>query len=1170
MEKFNTNGGILPGRFLYKLFLVMRITLILIIATTLSTLATVSYSQSARVSLNLRNVALKDALRAIENQSEFFFIYNNELVDVTRTVNINVKDQQISNILNNLFAGQDIDIAVVDRKIVLAPNDIAAVVQQQRSVSGTVTDKNGLPLPGVTVVVKGTTNGTISDNNGRYSLSNVLPEASLVFSFVGMQTQEVVIGGQNIINLVMQEDIFGIEEVVAIGYGVQKKENLTGAVSVIKMENVLGNRPVTNVMNALQGSIPGLVITGNSSPDQQKNFNIRGVTSINGGGPLVLVDNVPAQIDLINPEDIETVTVLKDASSAAIYGARAAFGVILITTKKAARNEALKFTYNNNIGFSYSINQPNQAPALDMLSAYKDAQFLGGVYFANQNIDLWRQYITEYRQDPSKFDVTSNGIYIPTDNNPGKVRYYLHENDLYADMLDDYGFQHTHNLSAMGGSDKITYRVSMGYTSNQGILITDKDSYDRITVSSYVSSDLAGWLNQSFDIRYGKSNTSMPYAGNNGNIYGLRLANLNPQGEMDFNGEMLPINTPSNFILNSYPSLTVDENPRVFSRTSIKPFKGFETIFEYTYDKNLSDSKDYNAPFWFTSIQLNKNRSMATSQYWSSKSFTDYNSANLYATYTKSLKEVHNFKVMGGYSQESRYYESLSSNRKEMINEDMPSLTGATGETIATDAFREYSIRSGFYRVNYDYKGRYLLEANGRYDGSSKFPETNRFGFFPSFSLGWKVAEENFMNFSDEWLNDLKFRGSWGEIGNQAIAEYGFTPVMSSYLAPWIDKSISKQPTTLGAPAMIRTNFTWERVETTNIGVDLSAFGNRLQSTFDWYIRDTKGMLAPGMEFPAVVGSAAPLQNTADLRTKGWELAINYTDRVGKLEYNVGVNVFDSRTHVTKYNNEIGLFNTIGNVGNGRYREGMEIGEIWGYTSDGYYAVEDFQNTSSWQLKEGVPSIRGVQVRPGDIKFRNINDREGSINEIDGGINTVDNPGDQQIIGNTASRYQFGTNAGLRWKGFDFSIFFQGTARRDAWISDDLRWAFNSGQFGTIFDNQLDYWKPKDPVAGDWTPVNPNPEWHRIYGEKGNSGSNQRIQTKYLLDASYIRLKNITLSYTIPGNIVQKTGLSSSKVFMSAENVATWTKLPKGYDPERLSWQYPFYRTISFGVNLTL
>jgi TonB-linked SusC/RagA family outer membrane protein len=1170
MEKFNMNGRILRCRFLYKLFLIMRITLILIIATTLTTLATSGYSQSTRVSLNMRNVAVKDALRAIENQSEFYFIYNNELIDVNQKVSINVNEQQIGDILNTIFENQEVDIMVIDRKIVLAPSDIAIEARQQRSVSGTVTDISGSPLPGVTVAILGTSTGTITDANGSYTLRNISENTILIFSFVGMRPQQVTVGNQTNINIVLQEETFGIEEIVAIGYGVQRKENLTGAVSAVKMEKVLGDRPVINVMNALQGAIPGLVITGGSSPGQQKNFNIRGITSINGGGPLVLVDNVPAQIDLVNPEDIESVSVLKDASSAAIYGARAAFGVILITTKKAAKNEKLQFSYNNNIGFSYSINQPEQAPALDMLAAYKDAQFLGGKYFANQDIDLWMKYITDYRQDPSKFNVTGNGIYIPTENNPGNVRYYLHENDLYNNMFDPYGFQHTHNLSAMGGSDKITYRVSMGYTDNQGILITDQDSYNRVTVSSYVSSDLTSWLNQSFDVRFAKGTRSIPFAGNDGNIYGLRLANLNPEGEMDFNGEMLPINTPRNFILNSYPSVSVDENPRIFSRTSIKPLKGMETVIEYTYDKNINDSKEYNAPFWFTSVQLNKNRSSATSQYWNSKSSADFNSLNIYNTYIKTFKESHNFKIMGGFSQESRYYEQISTNRKEMINEDMPSLSGATGETIATDLFREYSIRSGFYRINYDYQGKYLLEANGRYDGSSKFPEENRFGFFPSFSAGWKIAEEKFMDWSDSWLNDFKIRGSWGEIGNQAIAEYGFTPIMSSYLAPWIDRSISKQPTTLGTPVMIRTNFTWERVETLNLGVDFSSFKNRLQSTFDWYQRDTKGMLAPGMEFPAVVGAAAPLQNTADLRTKGWELAVNWNDRIGKVEYTLGMNVFDSRTHVTKYNNEIGLFNTIGNVGNGRYREGMEIGEIWGYVSDGYYSVDDFENTSAWKLKEGVPSIRGVQVRPGDIKFKNINDREGSINEIDPGNNTLLNPGDQKIIGNTSSRYQFGTNAGVKWKGFDLSVFFHGTAKRDAWISDDLRWAFNSGQFGTLFDNQMDYWKPKDPANGDWSAVNPDAEWHRIYGEKNNSGSNQRIQTKYLLNASYIRLKNATISYTIPKEWIQKTGLTSSKIFMSAENVATWSKLPKGYDPERLSWQYPFYRTISFGVNLTL
>lgn len=1124
------------------------------------------------ISYNTKNTSIVNVFNQLSKITGYYFFYNEEVIKNVKNISINVKNTEIDKVLNELSRQTNLSFKIIDNTISVSKkgqiNTPSIVPQQKGGITGVVKDKNGEPIIGANVVVKGTSNGTITDLDGKFTLETSVGTI-LTVSYIGYHPKEFTCGAEGLNNITLLEDTQKLDEVVVVGYGVQKKANLTGAVSVVNMDKVLGDRPVTNVMSALQGTMPGLVISGGSKPGQSKTFNIRGTTSLNGGEPLVLVDNVPAQIDLINPEDIESVSILKDAASSAIYGARAAFGVILITTKKAKKGEKIQLNYTNNFGFQNSINRPQQAGALDMLQAYKDAGFLGGKYFASQDVDLWMKYITEYRQDPSKFDVTENGIYIPTENNPNNVRYYLHENDLYKNILDSYGFQQTHNVSAMGGGESISYRISLGYTNDQGILITDKDSYKRISASSYVSADITKWLNQSLDIRYAKGTKTMPFDGAESNIYALRLANLNPEGMMDYQGEMLPINTPKNYILYTDPMNTEDENPRFFSRTSIKPIKGLEVAFEYTFDKNIHNQKKYNSPFYYTSIQTNKSLTYPASQYWVNKESTDYNAINAYATYSLSLKDKHNFKAMTGYNQESRAWEALDVNRKDMINEDMPSISGSTGETVATDSFEDYTIRSGFFRLNYDYLGKYLVEVNGRYDGSSKFPKSNRFGFFPSFSLGWQLAQEKFMNWSDSWLDELKIRGSWGQIGNQAINPYAYTPIMDSFRPEWVVNGTL--PTSLKAPGLVRNNFTWETVETLDFGFDASLFNYRLQATFDWYQRDTKDMLAPGFEFPSVVGTSAPLQNTADLRTKGWEISISWRDKIGELGYNIGLNLYDSRTNVTKYRNEVGLFYDRNSAQTAkRYREGMEIGEIWGYESDGYYTVDDFVNTTSWALKEGVTSIKGVQVRPGDVKFKNIKDDAASINQIDNGDDTTNNPGDRKIIGNSTPHYQFGATAGLNWKGFDLSIILQGVGKCDAWISDDLRWAFNSGQFGTIFDNQLDFWKPKDPNNGDWTAINPNAQWHRIYGEKGNSGSNQRIQTKYLLDASYLRLKNITLGYSIPKSLISKISITNAKVFCSTENLATWTSLPKGYDPERLNWQYPFFRTISFGVNITL
>jgi len=1147
---------------LSKLLKIMRLTVFFVLLALMQTFAGSTYSQQTRITLKMDKVRVIDVLDKIEDKSEYYFLFNKNLIDVERDVSIDVDNQKVEDVLRNIFIGTNVIFKVADRQIVLTTAEIQYTSeQQQKSVSGKVTDSAGASLPGVSVVVKGTTTGIITDMDGKYSLPKVPENSILQFSFVGKKSQEILAGSQNVINVILEEESIGLEEVVAVGYGTQKKVNMTGAVSQVKMGEVLGDRPIINAVSALQGTIPGLMVSGASSPGQSKTFNIRGTTSLNGGSPLVLIDNVPGDMDMLNPEDIESVSVLKDAASSAIYGARAAYGVILISTKKGTKNQQFQLNYNNNFGFENSINRPEQASALDFLNSYKNAGFLSGNYFAGQNIDKWITYLTDYRKDPSQFNVTGDGIYVPTVNNPTNTRYYLSEKDLYANMLADYGFLQSHNVSVNGGTSNLSYRISLGYNDEQGPLITNKDSYSRITTGAYISADVTGWLNQSVDIRYANSTKSVPYEVSGG-LYGMRLCMLTPEGEMAAsNGKVLPMNTPKNMLLKSAAAITGAKNPRILSKTTVKPFKGLEAVLEYTFNNQTSDFKQYNAPYEYTSIQLDDSfTANNVSQYWNTKASTDYNALNIYATYTYDLKKDHHFKAMAGFNQEKSRYEELNVDRKNMINSDLPSFSSATGETKVTDKYSEYSVRGGFFRFNYDYKGKYLLEANGRYDGSSKFPTNSRYGFFPSVSLGWNAANENFMKWSSRWVDVLKLRASWGQIGNQAINPYAYMPSMSSYLAPWIQNGV--QPTSLYSPGLVSSSFTWEAVQTLDFGLDINMLNFRLQTSFDWYQRDTKDMLAPGMELPAVVGAPAPLQNVANLGTKGWELTVNWRDKIGKVGYEIGFNLFDSRSHVTKYNNASGLLNS--------YYEGQEIGEIWGYVTDGFYNVDDFSSTTTWKLKDGVTSIQGVNVKPGDVKFKNLNDGANSTNQIDAGSSTLRDPGDRKIIGNSAPRYQFGINGGLNYKGFGLNVFLQGVGKRDFWTSDDRRWAFNSSEFGTIFADQLDYWKPVDAANGNYTAVNPNAKYFRIYNQRENAGSNTRVQTKYLLDASYIRMKNISLSYVVPAALVKKVGLASLKVFSSVENPFTWTKLPNGYDPERLSWGYPFYQTTSFGLNITL
>ncbi|MDR1370891.1 MAG: TonB-dependent receptor [Dysgonamonadaceae bacterium] len=1041
-------------------------------------------------------------------------------------------------------------------------------VKQQEGITvvGTVSDIDG-PIIGVNISLKGTPIGTVTDLDGKYTIIVPDKESRLIFTYVGYNSQELIIGNRTTLDVVMK-GFLSLDEVVVVGYGVQKKENLTGAVSMVNMEKVLGDRPITSVGAALQGTTPGLVVTGNAIPGTSKSINIRGTTSINGGDPLVLIDNVPGSIDMLNPEDIESVSVLKDAASSAIYGARGAFGVILITTKKARKNTKFQLNYNNNFGFQKTINQVEQASIIETLETL-DHFSLDGKYFAQGQIFKdWIGYVKDYNADPSKYP--ANGIYVPEGQS---IYYYLKDNDIQNAVLDKYGFQQTHNVSASGGTDKLTYRISLGYTDQDGILVTNKDHYQRITMGTYLSADITSWLNQSVDVRYAESNRS--YIENaDGGIYYARFPRWHPDGDIVRNNApnepALPVNSPQNYVRLTDPTRYNTANPRIFSHTSIRPVKGLEVVFDYTYDRSDWDKKWFNSPVTMTTIQMGliSSSTPESGRYRNDKQKTTYSAINTYATYQLSLHELHNFKLMSGFAQEHYYRETLWAQRDGMMNLGMPSISGAIGTMNMGDQYRENAIRSGFFRFNYDYLGRYLLEANGRYDGSSKFPAKSRFAFFPSFSAGWQVAQESWMGWSKEWVDEFKLRASWGQIGNQNISEYAFIPDMTSIKSTWIQDG--QLPMTLGMPNMVSDSFTWETAETLDFGIDFRLLKGKLSGTYDWYRRDTRGMLMAGKEFPEVVGAVAPLQNAADLRTTGWEFAVTWRDQINNVGYSIGFNIFDARTQITKYANEAGLF------GSGIYREGMWLGEIWGYTTDGFYTIDDFEDgwqNGTWRLKEGVTTINGYNnLRPGDIKFKNLRDDpdNNSVNRIDEGHNTIDDPGDRSIIGNNTMRYQYGANFGINWKGFDLSAFFQGVGKRQNWLSGDLMFPLMNGRNGTMYSHQLDFWKPIDSENGNWNPVSPNPMYARLYGEAPNANSNNRQQTKFLSNTAYLRLKNVTLGYRIPSVIVRKISLTNVKLFFSAEDLYTWDHLPKGYDPERLNWGYPFHTTYSFGINITL
>lgn len=1045
------------------------------------------------------------------------------------------------------------------------------ITQQDGVCKGVVKDNQGETVIGASVVVKGSTNGTITGLDGDFTLDNVKRGDVIQISYIGYVSQEVVWQGTPL-NITLKEDSQTLEEVVVVGFGSQKKANLTGSVSQVKMDDVLGERPVTNVKNALQGSMPGLMVSGGTSPGEAKSFNIRGTVSINGMNPLVLIDNVEGDIDLLNPEDIESVTVLKDAASSAIYGARAAAGVILITTKKAKKGEKFNLNYNANFGFQTSINSPKQASLDEYLRAYQAAGFSETYYAGNGSVSKWREYLAGYKENPAAYPTVGDGIYIGEDGAP----YYLNDKDVYK-AFQETSFMQTHNLTANGGTEKLRYRLSAGLTKEDGPLIESKDTYMRKNISSFISADITDWLTQEADFRYTVADRSEPMGSGDG-IYCMNHISFYPSGMMPGSvntsvGKDLPLITPENQIRYNNPYLTDTDNTRIYLRTIMRPIKGLELVGEYTYDRK-NWQKSYYAKKWeYTTEQLGSNNSVTSDYLFKSEDHEDYNALNLYGTYNFSIKEDHMFKVMAGFNQERKQNSWISVQTHDMIAPSAPSFTSATGKIIPQNSYSDYAIRGAFYRINYNYKDRYLFEANGRYDGSSKFPKDDRFGFFPSFSVGWNIARESWMEKALDYVSDLKLRASWGQIGNQNIGNYGYYSTMqpvgnSNY---WLKDG--EFITYISTPGLVSNSFTWETVETLDIGFDASMFNSRLQVTFDWYQRTTRDMLIAGIQLPAVVGTSAPMRNAADMRTRGWEIAVNWRDQIGDWKYNVGFNLYDYKSKITKYsNNEDKLLSQ-------NYYEGKTLGEIWGYVSDGFYTIDDFDGPGTWQLKDGVASLDGYNPRPGDEKFVNLNDDRGT-NEINSGLNTVDSPGDQKVIGNSTPRYNFGVNLGVSYKGFSLSAILQGTAKRDVWIGGMSLFPFGGSAkaYYPVFYNNTDYWEPMGSCDGQytendreyWVAKNPDASLYRLYSNMQNHGSNQRASTKYLQNGAYMRLKNITLAYTFPKALISKVSLSALKVFVSAENLATISSLPKGYDPERLSWGYPFYRTLSFGLNVTL
>lgn len=1015
--------------------------------------------------------------------------------------------------------------------------------QQQKEVTGKVTDAINEPLPGVTIQVKGTTIGTISDQDGNYVIPNVAVDAVLVFSFVGMKSVEVNVGNRNVINVTLEEESYELGEVIAIGYGSQRKENLTGAVSNVG-SNVLENRPITNVGQGLQGEISNLNVSVSSgAPGQGTSFNIRGTTSLSGGSPLVLVNGVSMDINQINPNDIDNITVLKDGASAAIYGARAAFGVILITTKSGKTSTKPSITLTTNL----STNSPTFL--MDWFDSKQIVEWMDEAYLRTTGSpyydDIERNAILAHHSDPSQ----PSSIIHP--NNPNEWTNVANT-DWNSILMQKAYPMHQHSLSISGGTERITYYTSLSYLYQKGIVNKDlfDERYNRYNFLTDLDYKILDWISLGARVALNISDKKFPPNDSwfrNSFPEGSLPYQVNTYATMalkDPNGNWSHIGSIHNLAQMMSEGGYQSRNIADFWLTGtlrLTPIEGMSVNLDYTFNPYEQRYMHYVKQLPFYDVDGNINAYYGgsnPSRVIRTNSSNQYYAFNVFGDYEKTIDDAHNFKIMLGFNQENANFLNVSAERRNLIVEQIPYMSLAYGEKYTDDSESHYAIRGVFGRLNYVYKNKYLFEINGRYDGSSRFPKADRFAFFPSASAGWRIDQEQFFQSITNTFDMLKVRVSYSSLGNQIVSGYyPYIATMGTSEANYLINGA--KPMQVTAPGLVSPTLTWETVVQKNLGIDIAILNSRLSGNFDIYRRDTKNMLTAGVTLPSVLAVAEPQENAADLRTTGWDMNISWKDNVGQVKYGVSLILSDYKAVITKFDNPNGLFSD--------YYVGKDIGEIWGLVTGGIFQTdEEAQGYDATQ-------IAARQRQAGDLWHVDLN----GDGRITYGSSTLDDPGDRKIIGNSTPRYSFGFRSNVEWKGFDLQLFFQGVGKRDRWMSTQYWLNIYAAEWTPRPTIMLDYWSPDNRDAQYPRPI------------RTGTGDITAVQTRFLQNAAYIRLKQLTLGYTIPAKITQKINMNKIHLFLSGNNLWTGTKTVKIADPELGGPSaYPLYKTLSIGANI--
>ncbi|WP_437921219.1 SusC/RagA family TonB-linked outer membrane protein [Sphingobacterium sp. LRF_L2] len=1055
---------------------------------------------------------------------------------------------------------------------------VSQVYGQTVKFEGVVRNAQG-PLAGVTVSAEGTSVQALTDEQGHYSLS-ATGAKFLVFSFIGYTEQRINLAersvsqsGTNTIDVTLMESEGDLlDEVVVVGFGTQKKSNLTGSVAIVDAKQ-LENRPVRNATQALQGLAPGLNISQNSGTmDSDPSINVRGtgtISSFSSSAPLVLIDGSEGSLAALNPQDIESVSVLKDAGSSSIYGSRAAFGVILVTTKsgKAGRTSV---NYNN----SFRLNSPTLLPK--MMDSYTFAQYFNQ---ADINGNSSPQFSEEHLQRILDYQngVINSSIIVNPDNAERWADGYAHGNDnidWFATMYRDQAFAHEHNLSINGGTEKTTYYLSGNFMKQQGMMAFNTDHYGRYAVSAKINTKVSDIFTVGYNARLVREDYERPSS--------LTESFYNDLGRQGW--PTLPLYDPNGYLYSSpSPALSMRDGGNdnsvkdyVYQQLQLilEPIKGWRTFANLNY-RTMTQFRHWDSQRLYN-YDVNGNAYLYknTSNVYEFGYKENYYNINLYSEYDKYWGS-HHLKGMLGFQAESTAYRNLAVQRDGIIVSSQPVLdltsgTDPNGNVVSPAVSGEYQnwATAGFFgRLNYDYKDKYLLEVNMRYDGSSRFRSSDRWGLFPSVSAGWNLSKEDFFEDALPFVNMLKLRGSYGELGNQNTDNlYPTYLLMQTGMAngSWLLNGL--RPNTASSPALISTLLTWESINTLNAGVDFALLNNRLSGSFEVFQRKTLNMVGPAPQLPAVLGTDEPAANNTDLKTRGFEASIGWNDRTqGGFSYGAKFLISDYTTTITRYPNELGIISPADAADDDRtYIPNHKLGDIWGYTTVGIAKSQAEMDAHLASLPNGGQDAVGAQWSAGDIMYKDLNG-DGKISE---GSNTVSDPGDQSIIGNTTPRYNFGLNLNAEYKNFDCSLFFQGVMKRDVWQGGYYFWGATSDKWwSTGLVDHLDYFRE----AGNSLGENLDSYYARpIFG----TDKNQQVQTRYLQNASYIRLKNIQLGYTIPTEKTAHFGVSRLRVYVSGENVWTASKVAGMFDPETIDGGssgtvYPLTKVWSAGLSVT-